>query len=103
MTSRRTDMHGGNLLFRQGDLAFNSEVSGDARCSGIRLAATDADGVITAGDNRISIFRHHAQVPVLQLKMDLLACAGIEVNALESTQSYSRRPIHWRKFQIKLH
>src|SRR5271157_5753616 len=93
----------GHLLFRQADLAFNTEVPGGPRRSGIRLAAAEADGVIAACDDRTAVLRHHAQVSTLQLKMNLLACARVEVNALESPESYLRRPVNRREFQIELH
>ena len=69
-------------------LAFNAEVSGDSRRSGIRLATADADRVITAADDQVAVLRHHAQVSVLKLEMNLLTCGPIEVDALESTESY---------------
>ena len=93
----------GYRLFRQSHVAFNTEVPGDSRSSGIRLAAADCDRVLAAGDDRIAVLRHDAQVSVLQLKMNLPTCARIEINALESTESYSRRSIHRREFHVELH
>src|SRR5215831_19736651 len=71
-------------LFRQGDPAGDTEVAGDTRRSGIWLAAADTDGVITVGDDRMALVGHHAQVSVLELKMNLLTCARFEMDALES-------------------
>ena len=53
------------------------------RCS-VRLSSAHADGVISASDDRVAVLCHHAQVPVLQLEMDLLTSTGIKVNALKS-------------------
>jgi hypothetical protein len=56
------------------------EVAGDCGCTGIRLTTTDADGVIATRDDRMTIFRHHAQV----------ACAMAE----GATAAKSRAPAH---------
>lgn len=58
-------------LFRQSDLAFHKQVPGDSRRSCIGLAAADADRVITAGNDRKAVLRHHAHISILQLKMNL--------------------------------
>ena len=52
-------------LFRQIDLTFHPEMTRYAWRSGIRLAAADADGVIAAGDRRLTVFVDYAEVAVL--------------------------------------
>ena len=49
-----------SILFWQGVWAINVEVAGHTRSSGVRLATTDADGVIPLSDDRITILGHDA-------------------------------------------
>src|ERR1700740_3729190 len=90
-------------LFRQTDLALHSEVSSYTRRSSFGLPTADANRVVTAGDNRLAVFGHHAQIAVLQLEMNLLACAWIQVNTLKAAESQQGRPFHRGEFQIELH
>jgi len=83
-------------------LAFDLEPSGDYWRSGVRLASTDADRVITLSDDWISILGHHAQIAVLQLEMNSLARTGFEMNAPKSAESDLRSAFHIRKFEIEL-
>ena len=69
------------------------EVSSRTRRSGIGLASTDADRVVPLRDDWIAILSHHAQIARLQLEMNLLACAWIEMNAFKSAQSDARRTL----------
>ena len=78
------------------------ELSGSHGRSCIRLASADADRVIALRDDRISILRHHAQIAVLQLEVNLLARARFEMNALKSAQSDVRRTLHRRELEIDL-
>ena len=77
-----------HILFGQCILAIDVEVAGRNGRSGVGLATADADRVIPLRDDRIAILRHHAQIARLQIEVNFLACAGIEMNALKSTQSY---------------
>src|SRR5205823_9658758 len=90
-------------LLGQSDLAIHMEVACLARGSGIRLAATDGDGVIAARDYWLPVLRDHAEITILQLKVNLAALAGIEVNALETTEGDSRRTCNGRELHIELH
>ncbi len=79
-------------LFGQGDWGFDMKVPADTWRSGIRLATTDADGVFPSGDDRVAILGDHAQIPVLQLEVNPLARAWLQMNALEPPQSDLRSP-----------
>ncbi len=84
-----------DLLFEQRDLVLDVEVSSDSWCSRIRLASSDADGVIPGGNDGTAKLRDHAQIAVLKLEVNLLACARFEMDALKSTKSDLRRtPSH---------
>src|SRR6185437_4109609 len=78
------------------------KMAGDTRRSGIGLASADADGVIALGNHRITIFGHHTQIAWLQLEMHFLACASIEMNAFEATQSNAGSAFDGWEFEIKL-
>src|SRR5438067_1538893 len=86
----------------QGDLAVDLEVSGNHRCTGIRLPSADADCVIALSNDRGAILGHHAQVTIFQFKMNFLAGARFEMDTLESAQGEERRTFHGRKFEIDL-
>src|ERR1035437_4618671 len=62
------------------------------RCSCVRLAAADRDRVTALRNDRIPSLGDHHQVAVLQLKLDLLRLARLEVNSLEAAQSTQRGP-----------
>src|SRR5271168_4953004 len=76
--------------------------SHDGRSS-VGLAPTDADRVIPLRDDRIAVFRDHAQITWLQVEMDLLACTSFEMDTLEITQSNARGSLGLRKLEIELH
>src|SRR6185369_13953708 len=75
------------MLFRQCILVLDVEMTTDARSAGIGLASPYADRVISFGNDWIAVFRHHAKVARLQIKMHLLASTRFELDTLESTQS----------------
>ena len=82
-------------LFRQGELAIDIEVAADRRCSGVWLAATNADRVVTSGNDRVAILSDHDQIAVLQVEVDLLARARFQMNFLESAESdFVAHPSH---------
>lgn len=62
------------------------KVPADAGRLSIGLAAADADGVIAAGNDRLPGLGHHAQVAILQVEVNLLACSGFEVDSLKFPQ-----------------
>ena len=78
-------------------------MSGNTGRSGIWLTTADADAVVSAGDDGMAVLGHHAQAAVLQLEVNLLACARIEMNALESAESDLGRTRDQWELQIKLH
>ena len=95
------------ILLRQTDLPFDLEVSSGCRRFSVWLPASDANGVIARGDDRMTVLRHHAQISILQLEMHLLACAGVKMNcagihavqpaarpAQEGTSGIAERPRH---------
>ena len=90
-------------LFWQGELAINLEVAADTWRSGIRLSAANAHCVITCSDDRITILGHHTQIAALQLKVNLLVRARLQVNALKSAKSNLRRTLYGRKLEIDLY
>jgi hypothetical protein len=53
--------------------------------------------------NRIAILGHHAQITRLQIEVNLLRSAGLEMNALKSAKSDAGRALFIREFEIKLH
>src|SRR6185503_3896631 len=75
------------LLFRQCVLAVNVEMASDNGRAGIRLTATDADGVVPRSNDRIAVLGHHTQVAIPQLEMNFPACTWIEMNSLKSSES----------------
>src|SRR5580658_9845539 len=80
-------MNNSPLLFGQCILAVNVEVAcRNGRCC-LGLTSADADRVITLRNDRIAIFRDHAQIARLQVEMNLLACARFEMDALKTAQS----------------
>ena len=89
-------------LFGQGVLAVNVEVAGHTCRSGVRLASTDADGVIPLSDDRIAVLGNHAQIACLQCEMNLLACTRFEMNALKTTEGDVGCALDWREFEIEL-
>src|SRR5580692_8565997 len=97
-----SDMNGSPLLLRQCILPINVEVSSRNGCCGIGLTSADTDRVIPLRDDGIAILRHHLKIARLQIKMDLLAGARIEMNALKATQSDMRRTLDRRKREIEL-
>jgi hypothetical protein len=84
LTSQRAASE--QTLFRQGHLGLHAEVPANAWRSRIGLAAADADGVFPCGNQRIACLGDHAQIAVLQLEVNFLACARFEMNALEATE-----------------
>ena len=90
-------------LFRQGELAIDFEVAADRRRSGVGLAATDADGVLTTGNDGIPIFGDHDQIAILEVEVNLLARARLQMNFLESAESDLRRTLHCRELEIDLY
>ena len=50
----------------------------------VRLASTDADGVIPLSDDWKSILSHDSQVARLQIKMDFLTRARLKMDTLKS-------------------
>ena len=83
-------------------MAIDLEVTGDGRRSGIRLAATDADGVVTSGNDRVAIFGDHDQIAVLQVEVDLLARARLQMDFLESAESDLRRTLDRGELDVDL-
>src|SRR5665213_70355 len=79
------------------------EMSGDDRCSRIRLSSTHADRVITFSDDGTTVLGDHTQVTVFQCEMDILAAARFEMNALKSAQSNERRALDGRELEVDLH
>lgn len=79
-------------LLWQRVLAVNMEVATYARYSGIGLPTTDAECVIPLSDDRIAILGHHAQIARLQIEVNLLRSAGLEMNALKSAKSTRGAP-----------
>src|ERR1039458_9809823 len=79
------------------------ESSGNYWRSGVRLASTDADRVITLSNDGISILSHHAQIAVLKLEVNLLARTRFEMNPLKSAKSDLRGALHIRELEIDLH
>ena len=77
-------------------------MAADRWSSGIWLAATDADGVVTSGNDRVAIFSDHDQIAVLQVEVDLLARAWLQMNSLESAQSDLRRTLDIGELEIDL-
>ena len=90
-------------LLWQRVLAVNMEVATYARYSGIGLPTTDAECVISLSDDRIAILGHHAQITRLQIEVNLLRSAGLEMNAMKSAESNAGRALFIREFEIKLH
>ena len=90
------------LLFGQRQLAIDLEVPGDGRRSGIRLSSPDADGVVTSGNDRVTIFSDHDQIAVLQVEVDLLARARLQMNFLESAESDLRRTLDRGELDVDL-
>ena len=79
-------------LLWQRVLALNMEVITYARYSSIGLPTTDAECVIPLDDDRIAILGHHAQIARLQIEVNLLRSAGLEMNALKSAKSTRGAP-----------
>src|SRR6185437_10551175 len=77
-------------------------MAGDNGCSGFRLPATDADGVVSRSDNRIALLSHHTQVSRLQLEMHFLARTRIEMNSFKSSKSNERSTLHFGELEIQL-
>ena len=77
-------------------------MAADTRRSRFRLTSSDGDGVITLSDDRISFLSYHAQIARLQLEVNLLACAGIKMNALEAAKSDARRAFNGGKLEVEL-
>src|SRR5580704_2370113 len=88
-----SDMNFSPLLFGQCILAVNVKVAGRNRRRCVWLATADADGVIALSNDGIAILHHHLKIARLQIEMHFLACARIEMNALEAAQSDARRTI----------
>ena len=103
LLSRSENLRQATASFGQCVLAIDMEMTADAWRSGIGLASADADRVVPLRDDRIAVLRHHAQITRLQIEMNLLACAGVEMNALKSTQSDARRSFDLRELEIELH
>src|SRR5580704_15572441 len=82
-----SDMNTSPLLLGQCVLAFNVEVASrnGRRC--VRLATADADGVVALSNDGIAILCDYLKIAWLQIKMDFLACALFEMDALKATQS----------------
>src|ERR1035441_4427623 len=78
------------------------ELSGSHWRPCIRLASTNADRVLALSNDWISILGHHAQVTVLQLKVNLLAFARFEMNPLKSAERDLRGALHRGKLEIDL-
>ncbi len=77
-----SDMNSSPLLLGQCILAVDVKVaSRNGRCC-VWLTSADADGVIALSNDGIAIFRHHLKIARLQIEMDLLARARIEMDAL---------------------
>src|SRR5690349_190152 len=89
-------------LLRQRILPVNVEMAADAWRSGVRLASSDADGVIPFRDHRIPFLGHHTQIARLQLEVHLLACARIEMNPFEAAKRDKRSTFDRREFEIEL-
>src|SRR6202050_1677163 len=89
-------------LFRQRVLAINVELAYNDWPSRIQVAAANADGVFALGDDRISILRHHPHVAGLQVKVHLLAGAGLEMHALKPAKRDARRSFDIGELQIEL-
>ena len=75
----------------------------DTGRSGVRLSATNADGVVSWSNHRIAVLAHHAQIALLQLEMNFLACTRIEVNSLKSSKSDEGCTLNRREFEVQLH
>ena len=89
-------------LLGQRELAIDIEVAADRWRSSIRLAATDADGVVTSGNDRVAIFSDHDQIAVLQVEVDLLARARLQMDFLESAESDLRRTLDCGELDVDL-
>ncbi len=90
-------------LFGQDDLTVDVEFTAHAWRLSIGLAASDADCVIARSDHRSTILGHNSQIAIFQLKVDLLARARFEMNALKPAQSNLRCALDRRKLEIDLH
>jgi hypothetical protein len=77
-------------------------VPGDSRRSGIRLASPNADGVVTSGNDGVAIFSDHDQIAVLQVEVDFLARARLQMDLLESAESDLRRTLDRRELDVDL-
>src|SRR5580658_5336675 len=98
-----SDMNTSPLLFGQCILAVNVEVASRNRRCCLGLTSADADGVITLRNDRIAIFRDHAQIARLQVEMDLLARAQFEMDASKAAQSNARSSLDLGELEIELH
>src|SRR5215469_16143691 len=102
MDSWRQTTWWSKALFWQCILAFNVETAADNRRSSVRLTAADADCVIALGDDRIAVFGHHFQIARLQIEVNCLARAGIEMDTLKTSQGDERRSFDLRELEIEL-
>src|SRR5579871_3025123 len=84
-------------LFRPRVLAVDVEMTCDTGRSGVRLSATNADGVVSWSNHRIAVLADHAQIALLQLEMNFLARTRIEVNSLKSSKSDEGCTLYRRK------
>lgn len=75
------------VLLRQSDLSVYVKAASNDRRSRVRLAAPDAEGVLTASDDGLTRLGDHAQIAILQFEGNLLALARFEMNPLESAKS----------------
>src|SRR5579863_339243 len=78
-------------------------MTGNSGSASIRLTTANTDRVSAARDNWMAIGGYHSKIAVFQFEVNLLACSGIEVNALESAERNIWRARDWRKFQVELH
>lgn len=90
------------FLLRQRDLAVDVEMAGDFRRSRIGLTSADADRVVPRGDDRLADIRHHAEIAIRELEMNLPALARIEMDPPKSAKCDARRSCEGRKLEVKL-
>src|SRR5665213_2211053 len=69
----------------------------------IRLATADADRIIAAGNDRTAVLGHYPQIAILQVEVNLLARARLQMNPLESPESDLRCTLHSRELEIDLY
>ena len=72
-------------LFRQHELSFDLKVPAPRGDSGSGLATSDRDRVLALRHDDVSLVGNHTQVALVEVEVESLTCAGVQMDSLEST------------------